>query len=464
MPLELWMSYVSEATDLSGVLEAVREAIRVLKESKKPSLAQLQSLSQTVRRVVGLADALGVMDAKIQRTTAMFVQGDPSIPMENYKFHSAGGIDTLEDLQNKFRTMKDDVDKTEVSSVADHEAFMQQKTDLVKSKNAALDTTRKQKFETVSATALNSEQLSTAAAELLDDKQYLAELAGICSNKAKTRDKRISVRADELSALTAAITIVKETVAEKTSAASVRLAQQGVSVRMAEAMAEDEDVLEADEAAAEEADKSRVKAVSFLQRVARHQPTPSDLEAGRQSVIKILDSKGQLMKSSLLLSLASQIAADPLAKVKELIQALIERLLHEAASEGNQKGFCDKAQADAKGKQARNAEKIETLNARLAQNEAVRDKLAIEIDTLGEEIAEMEAKQKEATAMREEEKAENAATIEEAGLLVFVNLLSELLGSAELARHGWGEPGAGEDLGKSLHSQCLVCVCLCDLF
>merc|ERR1719333_969911 len=99
-------------------------------------------------------------------------------------------------------------------------------------------------------------------------------------------------------------------------------------------------------------------------------------------VLSLLKGKGQEMKSTLLMSLANKIAADPLAKVKKLIQELIERLLTEAANEANQKGWCDKAMADAKQKRQYAADEIEDLNAQMAKLEALSAKLGEELDIL----------------------------------------------------------------------------------
>lgn len=409
--------YDGDASDLSGAIEAIRNALQVLKASKKPSLVQLQSVSESVRQIVRLADALGFGDASVQQTTAIFLQDDPDVPMEDYKFHGNNVIHMLEQLQDGFRKTRSEIEKSEVSSVADYDALMQAKGDNVKAKSVAVDRTRQEKANTISKIALTSEELTSTAAVLLDDKQYLAELAQICSNKAKTWDQRSGVRADELSALTSAVAIIKDTVAEKTSAATVRLAQKSISVRMAQAMAGNDFALEAAEAEAEEVEAqfSGAKVVSFLQRGAKHRnPSALTREEGRQAIIKMLDKQGKHMKSSLLISLAGQIASDPLAKVKQLIGELIERLLHEAASESEQKAFCDKSQAEAKGKRARAAERIEALNGRLAENEAIRDKLAEEIEALNGQITDLKAKKVEAKTMREEEKAENEATVKEA--------------------------------------------------
>jgi len=156
------------------------------------------------------------------------------------------------------------------------------------------------------------------------------------------------------------------------------------------------------------------------------------------------------------------LSADPFAKVKQLIQELIERLLTEAASESNQKGWCDKAQADAKQKRDYAAEEVERLNGEMAEMEARRNKLSEDISVLVEEIQELQNKREEATTMRNDEKEENKATVEEAEIgLGAVNMAIDILdkfyktaakskvdlnlmqGPADDA------PGAGFDIGEA---------------
>merc|ERR1719198_1277534 len=166
------------------------------------------------------------------------------------------------------------------------------------------------------------------------------------------------------------------------------------------------------EAEAEAADSSLVQlGVRRNLLVRQHRPS----EDGRVAVKELLESKGRELKSTLLTALASQIkGADPFAKIKTLISELIERLLQEAANEANQKGWCDKAMADAKQKREYAAEEIAGLNAEMAKLEATRDTLAEDLATLNDEITELNASRAEAVKMREEEKAQNNATVVEA--------------------------------------------------
>merc|ERR1719181_2189030 len=174
------------------------------------------------------------------------------------------------------------------------------------------------KADAIAEIAANSEQLTTTAATLLDDQQYLMELSQMCSDKSKTWDQRSQVRADELSALTSAIIIIEGEVSDKTTAAAVRFAQQGVTVRLAMNLADDPDRMNALEEAAEEADdgvsflqvaqKPRAL-LGFLQRHNLLADKPVEFsEKGRTAVVNVLNSAGDKLHSTLLTSLASQIA------------------------------------------------------------------------------------------------------------------------------------------------------------
>lgn len=412
--------YEKNAADLEGALGAIDGAIDVLKSSKNPSLLQLQAVAKTVRTATLLADALGLKSAtQVQQGFVALLQQNPEVEMEDYKFHSSSVIETLEGLKGDFRATKNEVDADEVKSVAEFEALKQEKLDYIKAKNLHLDESRASKEKTSSEISMTTEELTTTAADLLDDQQYLKELAELCEARAKTWDQRSRVRADELSALTSATTIIKGSVSENTSANAVRFAQQGVRVKMASEIAHDPSSMEAFEAEAEASEgspsflqKRMVKAKSVLAALSRH--TAADPDVAKNAVMELLHAQGLKLHSTLLIGLANQIKSDPFAKVKKLIQDLIERLLAEAADEANQKGWCDKAMADAEQKRTYAVEKVAELNAESAELEGTIGKLTEELEVLREEIPALESKQEEATSMRKEEHADNQATVMEA--------------------------------------------------
>jgi len=419
--------YDTNEADMKAALSALTEAIKVLKASKSPSLVQLQSISKTVQQAALMADALGLGDDSTQKVASFFIQQeatDVPVQMEDYKFHSGNIIESLEKLLGEFRTKRADIDAEEVERVKKYDMLMQQKTDYIKAKTLEMEENKKTREQKIADIGSASQELSTVSATLMDDMEYMDELNTICSEKAKTWDQRSKVRADELTAITQATGIIQATVSEKTQSSTIRFAQMKVSLRFADAVANSDDAMEAIEAQAEAADDSEESPLGFLQKksespgallttaVKKHAAEPHD--EGRDVIITLLRSQGQKLQSTLLTSLASRIAADPFAKIKKLIQELIERLLTEAANEANQKGWCDKATADALQKRKYAAREIEDLNAEMAKLEALTAKLTEEISVLGDEIKELKQSQADAGKNRAEEKAENAKTVSEA--------------------------------------------------
>ena len=407
----------ANAADLKGAIFALENAIKSLKGSKSPSLLQFQNVSDTVRTAVELADALGLGKQAQQKSLALFLQqpeNGNAVPMEDYKFHSGDIIETLEQLLKDFKDEKNSVDADEVKSVKAFDLLMQEKDTFTKQTNKKMEETKKHRDECVANIEMTSKELSTTEATLLENQEYMMQLAKMCRDKAITWDQRSKARQDELSTLTQAIGIISGTVAEKTSSSTMRLAQGAMTVRVAKFIATDKDTMEALEAEAEEADVP-----SFVQKkmLLRRQLKPAEQD-GQNAVKELLMSEGKKMKSTLLTALASKIGsvsgADPFAKIKTLIQELIERLLQEAAAEANQKGWCDKATADAEQKRDYAAEEVATLNAEMARLESIRDSLTEDLAQLTTDIKELTAARDKATKLRKEDSDENKETTLEA--------------------------------------------------
>merc|ERR1719182_384215 len=134
--------YKTNEADLKAALYALTEAIKVLKSSKTPSLAQLKSIGQTVKQATLMAEVLGLGGEAVEKANTFFLQqgsGDVPVEMEDYKFHSSGIIETLEKLLGDFRKEKADVDADEVKRVQAHTLLIQDKTDFVKAKTDELN-------------------------------------------------------------------------------------------------------------------------------------------------------------------------------------------------------------------------------------------------------------------------------------------------------------------------------------
>merc|ERR1719181_1081381 len=232
-------------------------------------------------------------------------------------------------------------------------------------------------------------------------------------------DQRSSARASELEAVGKAIEIIGGTVLEKekSSGAGGRTAPEGAGAEAApvESGPPTESappkMLTQVGGDANDDDDDYTDVVLMQQDVRKHS---LHVELRRRA-ITMLTKAAKTLNSGPIALLTMQLAADPFAKVKGLIQSLIERLLKEAADEATHKGWCDTEIGKAeKDREYRHGD-METLNAEITTLEALKAKLEEERDTLTEEILQLENDLNEATEFRNEDKANNKKTLGDAG-------------------------------------------------
>mmetsp|Transcript_143093 Transcript_143093/g.252532 ORF Transcript_143093/g.252532 Transcript_143093/m.252532 type:complete len:721 (+) Transcript_143093:90-2252(+) len=120
-------------------------------------------------------------------------------------------------------------------------------------------------------------------------------------------------------------------------------------------------------------------------------------------------------KSTALMQLSSRITAvlrysaasgaDPFAKVKELVQAMITRLESEMQEEEAQKEFCDKEMSDTEASKEEHEGDIEVLTTRLEKTTNEASKLRQEVAVISAEITDLVKSKAELDALRSEEHA-----------------------------------------------------------
>lgn len=344
--------------------------------------------------------------------------------MENYEFKSGEVIEILEKLLDDFKDEKADLDEEEVKKVAAHDGLLQEKTSLKKSKDKEYEDAKAEKASTAETITQKSGDLSTISATLLDDQEYLKDLHAKCEDKSKMWDSRTEVRSSELTALTQAIQIITDLASKKDSLLQITALVKFPKDHVVLVQDSRDSVL--DHVKSTTKMEAIDDYVGFLQlgkprqllAVLSHETAitakESSTESNRRQVVSLLRSKAKELRSGLLTRLADKVESDPFKKVRKLIEELIDRLIQEAKDEASHKGWCDEEMGKAKRTRSEKADEITKLNSKLSSAEALRDKLAEQVETLEKEIADLEADLEKQTKLREEEKAENEATIKEA--------------------------------------------------
>jgi len=285
---------------------------------------------------------------------------------------------------------------------------------MIKDTEAAIDAAKIQLSETKATLATTKGQLTETKANLHDDTKYLKDLTAQCEMKANEWDQRSTMRAGELKALQEAIDIVGGSVAKTAGTRgytdnTAAFLQGGAPAKYAYT-----DVVFTQMKEVKKAGQTFVMSARAKQ---------ERLDA----VTKIHDS-AKTLKSADLSLLAMRIAADPFAKVKELIQQLITRLLTESQNEATQKGWCDTEIGKANTDRDHRMADTKSLSAEALVLEAEKKNQEELIKTLSEELAAVQSDHSEATRIREAEKAENKKTLEDSreGLTAVTKALETL--------------------------------------
>jgi len=416
--------YEATAADLSKAVSSLEGAIADMQAGKGASFL---SVKKGIRKSIAIADALD-LSPKQQRSISSLLQTDADdAPEGDFAFHGDDIIATLQDLEKEFKAKKAEVDQIEGQNKKDFNEVMKSKTNEKKTAEGDKKTAEGDKDTADENIAKATEDMVKEEALLKDDELYLKDLTSKCELKAREWDQRSQMRSEEVTALTAALKIIKEGVSANSAvnkrafiqhdqdyiAADVQALKTPEQKEDARSAVDDDDV-DVDLSFVQLAQQPRMKIASLVKQASKVSTSEAQQSALKEKVIKSLVASGNKLGSAVLASLAMRVQADPFIKVKKLIQDLIERLVTEAAEEATKKGWCDTELGKATHTRDSNMDTIMTLNAELEGLEATKAKLEEEIATLTTEIADLNESLTKETKMRADEKAENMDTLDKA--------------------------------------------------
>jgi len=373
---EEYEEYLVEHKDVSDSVTGVKVAIEMVKNGM--GLVQLQSVKKTEKVAAALQTKL--------------------------KAHGDGGesgqvMEVLEMLETDWSKKLKKIEDEETAKVDAYDKAVAAQHKKVEESKEAINTKTDLMADAEAVIADYTGRLTETRALKADDNTYLKDLTAQCGRKANEWDQRSKMRADELAALEKAIEIISGDVktAAEDSGAGGRTAVKPV-----------ESLVQARKVAAEAEDPEDYRDVVFLQEAQTKD------KADRLKAITAINKASKSLKSPELSLLAMTLAADPFAKVKTLIQQLIQRLMTESANEATHKGWCDTEVATATTHRDFRYSDTKNLAATVMVLESRKSALSNEIVKLTDEISDLNAAYTEQTRLREGEKAENKQTLESA--------------------------------------------------
>jgi len=384
--------------DLSKAISSLDNAIAAMDKSKPSSFL---AVNADVKKSLELAQVLNLVKTPKARMVAAFLQTkvDPDDP--EYKYHSQEIVDVMNDLNKDFNSESKQVNEEWSKTESAENALILDLDGQMSANSDSIVTLKRDVSTLASEIAEAREDLVGAEVLMKDDQLYLKDLTQRCEQRAGAYDQRSAMRADEIKALTQALTLLTDRVKGADESANERAFIQEKSPVVAIAGS---------------------KSLSFLQTargevknlLGRATEQTVSVEVRKDNALATLRAEGKRLSSTTLLSLALKVQGDPFVKVKQLIQSLIERLLAESTGEATKKGFCDTELSKAEKNRNHRWADVQRLSAELASLESKQDSLEEELSELSENLADLTVTLKDATSLRGESKEENLATLKDA--------------------------------------------------
>jgi len=369
--------YTAVSKDYSESVAALEEAIQVL-ETENYDRAQADAFLQ--KMAVQKKGMPRVLAALIQMQNEDAEHAAPEVAA--YEFQGGNVIALLNKLLDQFKAKLKDVVDAETNQA---HLFALESLNL----NDMLTNMKAERKEKAALKAKEKAASATAVGDLGETKLTLAEDEKTKKDteiefalKTDAFEANQKVRKDELAALSEATAILKDPKVSASYAAHINLVQVPVK-----------------------------GATSFLQ-VRSHSAQMQSQARGKAA--ELLRKKAKVLSSKVLAQMASEVAANPFAKVIDMIKTLLAKLKADAASELAHKEWCDEELKKNELKREKKTSKVDMLTAEVAGLAEQMASTKALISKLSEEQAELAKLMADSTAQRTAEKATNEATIKDA--------------------------------------------------
>jgi len=408
--------FKAEEKELSEVIDALQRAIGILeKEMAKHGASMMQiknagNLAKTLQMLVEAstltsADAKGI--AALVQTQQSSDDGDVGAPDPAvYKGQSGGIIDTLGDLLEKAESQLAELRNKETAALHEFQMLKQSLEDKIKYETKELG-------EAKTGIAASNEKKATAEGDLdvttknlNADVLALSELHHECLSKAQDYEAETKSRGEELTAIATAKKVIQESTS---GAADLSYGLNQVSFL-------------------QRSQSSGLAVVRFLRELAQEKHFPALAQLSTRMDAAIRASEG-----------------DPFAKVKGLIQDMIETLEKEAEADATEKAYCDKELAETNEKKDAKTTEIKKLSTKIDQMTSRSAQLKGEVAELEKGLSALAKAQAEMDKIRLEEKetyTKAKAEMEEGikGVQLALKVLRDYYGKGDAA-HASDEGG-----------------------
>jgi chromosome segregation ATPase len=363
--------------ELMATVDTLERASSVL--SKGGSFAQIDTsnLATLLQSLGAITDAAGMAGTSKQKLLALVQaheedgDGELGAPAASkYDSKSGGIMDVLEDMKDKAEGELADLRKTETGAKNSYAMLKQSLDAEIAATTKELNDTKANKEEAGEEKASSEGDLEVTTKELKGSGEKQDTVQSDCQTVAADHQANVAARILELKTIDEAEKILRETTGGG--------------------------------------------AASFLQvAAAASSKVTQRLTLAKKEVIKMVQNLAKEHHSSALAQLASRISAemkynhrgsaDPFAKVKGLINSMIDKLEKEASEEATEKAYCDEQMKKTATKQGDLQDVVEKLTAKIEKSASKSGQLKEEVSELMSELSTLTKEQAEMDGIRRKE-------------------------------------------------------------